>query len=772
MNPLPNALKFKCVFAFLILALMWKPAAVLATEAPDPTAPGPYEITSSEYRLPARVDPLVDKSIVTELWARIYRPKYLMIRPYPVVVFLHGNHGTCGRVVSGIPGRFDDDVQYTDIGTCPRGYSVVRSHEGYAYAAESLASWGYFVVSINANRGINGAAGAVDDLYLNTRRGRLVLRHLELLDQWNRTGGAPKSLGFEIRNTLDFSEIGLMGHSRGGEGVLAAYNLFKELGSPWPARFANQPVFRGIFAIAPVTNQTSRPLFADNIPWAALLPLCDGDVYTMDALQVYNNTMRARFEVEPGIKAIFGVWGANHNFYNTEWQQSDAGRCVGRGNSALFSVRSTGSSRQRQTGLYPLMAFFRSQVGHEAERTFANIFNPSFKAPQKLASLTNLERIYAESAARRENLVIDDFSRPTGFSWRYVVNRWSKVKIAHRRIADHGTSLKVNAIQWSRDTGINPRAYYFQSNGWTRGKGRKLGGLQNLEFRVSLACQESSPPIFTEIPIVTNTANAQVICDRPFPENADGRIDFSVSLVTASGRVTRSVPVSRYARLHNPVGGKSTFFSLFPPIEDFTVLSIHPLLQTVRIPLADFGISATTPVRGVRFSFDQSPEGSIYLANVRFSRPSPERPPAPRLLASSLRKVTPVTSKVTTSTVVQKIQPARRQKIAARNGGVISSIRPARNATSSNSKSAPAPALIEVSLSALHPIPVRNALLKLQIGNRLFMLSRFATTGDTTKVTFSMTPEEYGALSDGANVELIVGPERLAFGKLNKASGP
>ena len=49
---------------------------------------------------------------------------------------------------------------------------VVPSHEGYAYFAERLASYGYIVVSINANRGVNAAPGVAGDLGLNLRRGR------------------------------------------------------------------------------------------------------------------------------------------------------------------------------------------------------------------------------------------------------------------------------------------------------------------------------------------------------------------------------------------------------------------------------------------------------------------------------------------------------------------------------------------------------------------------------------------------------------------------
>src|SRR5215467_5741520 len=173
----------------ILLCLLLLSAPVVAQVAPDATLLSGGPITTSEYKLPASLDPVVSSALPTELWARVYRPASLGSSTHALLVLLHGNHATCGRI-AGPAEHFDINVQYTFDGMCPAGFIVVRSDEGYTYVAERLASWGYIVVSINANRGVNAAPGystgaSVSDRGLNLRRGRLLLRHLEQLFRWN-----------------------------------------------------------------------------------------------------------------------------------------------------------------------------------------------------------------------------------------------------------------------------------------------------------------------------------------------------------------------------------------------------------------------------------------------------------------------------------------------------------------------------------------------------------------------------------------------------------
>mgnify|MGYP000458653800 CR=1 FL=1 len=531
------------------------PLAASAQVAPDATASGPLATTSAEYKLPAAVDADVLAGRTTELWARVYRPATLDAGPYPIVVILHGNHATCGR---GSSPRIDDRVDYTSSGSCPAGYVVTPNHAGYAYLAEKLASWGIIAVSINANRGINAASGTSGDSGLNLARGRLVLKHLQKLSEWNKNGGTPSSLGVELKDRIDFGQVGLIGHSRGGEGVRAAYNLYRDSGSAWPARILSPVAIRVISEIAPVDGQTSRVLNADGTTWSVLLPLCDGDVSNLQGIKPFDRMMRTSSEAPPKQKAAIAVWGANHNFYNTEWQVSDSSRCVAQ--TPLF-LSGIGSLPQQSTAAHPVLALMRGNLGGAADAAFNRLFTSRFALPAVLSAVTPIERSFQDSAASSVGIVLDDFDKPTGTSSAGAANEASGVTVAHGTVGNrHDPGQRAAALTWTR-AGAST---YFQSNFTAAGAGRDVSSYAFVNLRAARQVSTQNP--------ATPTATS-----------------FKIQLVDADGKLSDAVALSAHMRLTGPVGGPG---------------GTHVLLQSAQIPLASFGAFALTKVRGVRLVFD------------------------------------------------------------------------------------------------------------------------------------------------------------------------
>jgi hypothetical protein len=668
--------------------------------APDASGVGALAVTSAEYKLPAGFDNVVladapaDRRLMTELWARVYRPVNLTGAPFPLLVFLHGNHATCGRIAGAGQGHFDINVEYTFDGLCPPGFIVVPSHEGYAYLAERLASWGYIVVSINANRGVNAAPGyplgpgiSVSDRGLNLRRGRLVLRHLEQLYRWNAgIDPTPASLNINLASKLDLSNVGLMGHSRGGEGMRAAYNYYLDAALPargqdWQAVIPGMRI-KAIFEVGPVDGQTGLRLNASQTVWNVLLPMCDGDVFNLQGVRPFDRMLRDFAEVPVIQKSTFTVWGANHNFYNTEWQISDSAGCFA--NKRLFD-HLYGSPDQRTTALAAVLALFRGNVGPAATPIFNQNFNPQFGLPPGVTGITRVDRGYMDTRA-----VFDDFPGPPTNTYDA-----SNVTFGLGGIPNHDASQHVAHVEWN---GAGPSTY-FQSNWTPAGTGVNISGFKTLDFRVSRQCGDAP-------------------CTKP-DQFFNFETNFSIRLVGKNGELSDTVQLNRYASLTGPVGGLVIGIGSTP----------HPILETVRILLTDFGNASSIlqNLRGVRFTFNDTKRDEIYLANIRLS-------PFSGLVAATAGAPAAVPTADTPLDL----------GTTANDNNAIKSL---RSVTLANGQSG-----INIELTSNREFLPQGEMLILRIGEAEFSTSNYPATGETTTVIFTLTPEEFARVSQGNEV--------------------
>lgn len=253
-----------------------------------------FSIDVGGYDLPAQA--VAGVPFATTLWGTVRAPVALDDGPFPLVLFLHGNHGNC-RPASG-----DDDCQTRTEDACTEpGFTTTPNAAGYTYLQDTLAAQGYVTASISAN-----ALNCRDDFI--PERTALLLEHLRRWQRWATSDEPPFSGRF--RGALDLAHVGLVGHSRGGEAVSQA-----------PRALAASPIaglaLSSVLAIGPTDYHENTPR---GVPYLVLLPACDADVNDLQGLRMYDRGLSG---TDPFARAQLLFVGTNHNFFNTEWRVDD-----------------------------------------------------------------------------------------------------------------------------------------------------------------------------------------------------------------------------------------------------------------------------------------------------------------------------------------------------------------------------------------------------------------------------------------------------------------
>jgi dienelactone hydrolase len=271
-----------------------------------------------EYQLEPEFDYWVipkEKNATIQLKGMIYAPKGN--RKLPLIVLAHGNHQPCEA--NGKPLKPEQCTNDTEV----------RSDQGYEYMASYFVQQDYIVWAPNFNHHINLQLEGSDDIHA---RGSLMVRTLEAFSH------RLKSIqGYEIGSRIDMSKIYLMGHSRGGEGVRKLYQLLKDS--------SLQSNVISIFEFAP-TDFTR--IEAIGVPWTVMVGTCDGDVANLEGVRVFQRHQSQNGTID-GLKTVLTLPGANHNFFNTNWDSSDSYRphC----SNPLFEMNATSSAIQQTVAL-------------------------------------------------------------------------------------------------------------------------------------------------------------------------------------------------------------------------------------------------------------------------------------------------------------------------------------------------------------------------------------------------------------------------------------
>lgn len=207
-----------------------------------------------------------------------------------------------------------------EVSGCPTLFIIHGNHNwitdsylGYEYLGAYLASHGYVVVSVDENA-CNGLSNE------NDGRAVLLLENMKQVKKYNDQKDSP------LYQKMDYDNLALAGHSRGGEAVATAY-LFNEL-KYYPDNgnrsFAYHFDIQSLIAIAPTCGQyqpSDRSVELTDVNYMLLHGANDQDVTTFMGMEQYENVT---FTGEKDcIKTSLYVAGANHGQFNSKWGRYD-----------------------------------------------------------------------------------------------------------------------------------------------------------------------------------------------------------------------------------------------------------------------------------------------------------------------------------------------------------------------------------------------------------------------------------------------------------------
>ncbi len=289
----------------LMVVLSLVVGQVGAADGVDPIethARGPYEVGSWDWDFgPLQLTPVVGTNpLAVQHFGTGRYPIGLpgSELPAPFIVFAHG--------------RFQS-APFT--GT---------NHTQASYLLDHLASWGFVVVSVNLD-----VVGQFAFPAAIPQRGELIHATIDRFDDQDQD-----DLFF------DMSRIGLVGHSRGGEGVVAAY--------------VDNPDSREIHAVATIAPTDFEEYSFSGVHYLGLYGSKDGDVNNGWPIKVYERSTGRH-------KAFQYIEGANHFWF------TDSIQFTGEGNGLITR------EQHHEIAWTYITHFLRETVGDRAPGRFGEL---------------------------------------------------------------------------------------------------------------------------------------------------------------------------------------------------------------------------------------------------------------------------------------------------------------------------------------------------------------------------------------------------------------
>ncbi|MDR2889180.1 MAG: hypothetical protein LBV33_04995 [Lachnospiraceae bacterium] len=411
----------------------------------DPSQPGDYQYSVYYYATPdQKIEPYpdqttlasvaVDSSFMLSGWSVIRRLQYGFTEddlplngqvwmpegdgPFPLTLIVHGNH------------------EATD-----------RSDGGYAYLGELLASRGIIAVSVDENF-LNSSA-FYDLIFFdglsgeNDARALVLLEHLMQWYNWNKTTDHP------FYQMVDFENIALIGHSRGGEAVALAA-VFADLQHyPDNGRLAFDYPFeiKTVAAIAPVHRQYDPAGLEASLTGVNYLVL-HGE-HDMDVTSFQGANMYRRTDVSAqGVKAQVWIQYANHGQFNSSWGASDQIGLVNMG----FNSRLMMPMEEQQQAAKVFIGAFMEMTLHDREE-YRTLFRDFTYGADWLPAAH-----YVTDYADGNHVMLDNFddsfdiSRSVSGETVYVADGFSRWTMDYLP-GKSDNSNRVLILSWTGDDG-------------------------------------------------------------------------------------------------------------------------------------------------------------------------------------------------------------------------------------------------------------------------------------------------------------------------------
>lgn len=434
---------------------------------------------------------------------------------YPVVVLVHGNS------------------------------SHINSYQGYDYLLDHLAANGFICASIHMQPGQQG----VD-------RARVLQAHLPIL--------------FGMFGSHAANNVGIMGHSRGGEAVVIATRLNQQEAWGWN--------INAVISLAP-TNQYTFEHFggAWAKPYLVLYGSLDGDLAGIGdtGFELYDHASGMR-------KSMAYVHRACHDRFNTVWGDGDFyfGQLTPADQAAVISA----NAHQLIAKGY-MTAFFRQHL--RAETQWEGIFRGEWVSAAVSAADANM-KIYMQYEDTTVRTVDDFEGAHTATSWQTgnlggvtqsglpATPQENDLRTldAQSPHATAGLALRWDSLTDSLDYAI-PAGQ------------RDVSAFEAVSFRVGLRVGSASNP-----------AN--------LPQ------DFRLVLTDGSGH-SREIRISKLAEIP------------YPYVRGFSSLTMSAM-RTIRIPLSAYHIHCfnvdqvdLTDIVSLSFRFSEKPAGDIEIDSIQFT---------------------------------------------------------------------------------------------------------------------------------------------------------